>query len=101
MIDSLTEQYLAEIRRLALDYVSGYNVRLYLFGSRVAGTARKTSDVDIAILPLEPLPIGFLAGLSEVLAESTIPYTVDVIDLSQADIGFRKKVLSETKLWSD
>lgn len=66
MRDLLAQQPYAQAGCLVLDGVSGYNIEAYLFGSRATGTARKTSDIDIALLPLKPLPVGFLAGLNEV-----------------------------------
>jgi uncharacterized protein len=89
------------LRKLVTDFLKNYQVKIYLYGSRAKNTARPTSDVDVAILPSSPLPIGMLAKLHERLEESTIPYTVDLVDLSQTDNNFRKKILAEGILWND
>lgn len=94
-----TNQHLEKLRHLILEYFAGYNVKVYLIGSRAKGTARKTSDIDIALLPLEPLENGVVADLRELLEESTIPFTVDIIDLSEADYEFRDRVLAGAQLW--
>ena len=68
---------------------------MFLFGSRASGKATGISDIDVAVLPLEALPDGVLSLIREALEESTIPYPVDVVDLSTVDEEFREKVLAE------
>lgn len=101
MTKATEQSYLLFLRKLVLDYVSAYPVKVYLYGSRAKGTARKTSDVDIALLSSTKLPTGFIAGLKELIEESSIPYQVDIVDLNQVDDNFRSKVLTEAKLWND
>jgi len=95
------ELYLTQIRRIVLEGLRGQKARVYLFGSRARGKATGTSDVDVAVLPLEPLPPGTLSAVREALEESTVPYTVDLVDLSRADPAFRKRVVKEGVLWGD
>ncbi|MCR4420396.1 MAG: nucleotidyltransferase domain-containing protein [Clostridia bacterium] len=95
------ELYLTQIRRIVLEGLRGQKARVYLFGSRACGKATGTSDVDVAVLPLEPLPPGTLSAVREALEESTVPYTVDLVDLSRADPAFRKRVVKEGVLWGD
>jgi len=92
---------LAGIRRIVLEGLAGRKVRVYLFGSWARGVATRTSDVDVAVLPLEPLPAGLLSAVREALEESAVPYTVDLVDLSQTDPAFRARVLEEGVLWAD
>ena len=92
---------LAETRRIVLEYLSGYSVSVYLFGSHVKNTAHRTSDIDVAILPDYSLPAGLLSDVREALEDSNIIYHVDLVDLYYADAAFRQKVLSEGVLWSD
>lgn len=47
---------LAEARRIVLKCLGTHPVRVYLFGSRARGEEGRASDIDIAILPLQPLP---------------------------------------------
>ncbi len=93
--------YLAEVKRIVLDGLKGHRAKVYLFGSRATGEAWRWSDIDVAVLPLEPLPMGLLGEISEALEESTVPYTVDVVDLSVADSSFRERVEREGVLWND
>lgn len=93
------DSYLDEVRRIVLARLAGYDVAVYLFGSRARGTGRRASDVDVAVEPVEPLPLGVLAELREALDESTVPYRVEIVDLSAADEAFCARVKREGVLW--
>jgi uncharacterized protein len=86
--------------RIAARELGLQHARLYLFGSRARGDAGRASDIDIAILPDTPLEPGTLARIRDALEESTIPYEVEVIDLSSVDEPFRRKVLAEAIAWN-
>jgi len=60
------------------------------FGSRATWTAKDYSDLDLAILSEDPLPVSTLAALREDLEESILPFRVDVIDLASVEEGFRR-----------
>lgn len=77
------------------------HARLWLFGSRARGDARRWSDIDIAVEPLAELPAGTLAELRELLAESSILLDVDLIDLSQAGKALRDEIKNEGVAWTD
>jgi len=68
---------------------------------RARGTARRWSDIDIAVEPLKPLPPGLLSELREALAESGLLLDVDLIDLSAADAPLAASVRSEGIPWND
>ena len=70
---------------MVLAALGGYDATVWLFGSCARGGVRQHSDIDIAILPRDPLPIGFFGELDAEIEESTIPYDVDLVDLRQAD----------------
>ena len=92
---------LEEIRRLVLAGLGGYRARVYLFGSWATGKATHASDIDVAILPLEPIPRHLLSEIREALEESSVLYPVDLIDLSDSSEDFRARVLSEGVLWNE
>lgn len=77
------------------------SARLWLFGSRARGEARRWSDIDIAVEPLRPLPAGLLAELREMLFESSLLLDVDLLDLSDADAALQAAVKSEGIAWND
>lgn len=96
-----TDGDLDAVRRIVLGGLRGLRARVFLFGSRARGDHRATSDIDVAILPLEPIPPGVLAGIRETLEESHVPFFVDLIDLSEAPSGLREQALREGIEWTD
>ncbi len=69
-------------------------------GSWARGTPARTSDIDVAVLPLGPLPIGLLAEIRDRLEESLVIYRVDLVDLSETSPEFRERVLQEGVAWT-
>lgn len=85
MID-LEEKYINFIKTTVGKFLK--NSDLFLFGSRAKGTARKYSDIDIAILSDELDENKRLKILFE-LENSTLPYQVDVVDLKTVSDDFK------------
>jgi predicted nucleotidyltransferase len=63
--------------------------RAWVFGSRATASARRYSDLDLAIGGGEPLSPDVMGDIAEALSESDLPYKVDVIDLRAVDPAFR------------
>jgi predicted nucleotidyltransferase len=59
-------------------YVPGLEVRA--FGSRVTGNARRHSDLDLVIMTKKPLDVTVVAGMNAAFSESSLPFSVDVLD---------------------
>lgn len=91
--------HLDEIREILRDQLGDQPVRVFLFGSFARGDAHRSSDVDVAILPEGDLPPRVLSDLREALHESTVPYVVEVVDLSEAQSALRERVLEEGEEW--
>jgi len=81
--------------------LAGYRTRVYLFGSRARGRAGRTSDIDIGILPLEPVPLEVWSRLREALEDSHVLYPVDLVDLSRVPAEFRQRVEGEAIAWGE
>ena len=92
---------LEEVRRIVLRRLAGHRARVYLFGSFARGEASRVSDIDVAIDPLEPLPVGLVAEIAEDLENSRSIYPVDLVDLTDASERFRSRVLAEGVRWND
>jgi predicted nucleotidyltransferase len=84
-----------------LERLKNYRTRIYLFGSQASGNARLYSDIDVAVLPLQKLPVSIFSEIREVLEESDIVRTVDVVDLTETDESFRQRVEKEGVVWKD
>lgn len=95
----VSQAALAEARAIVERELGGLAVRAYLFGSRADGTAGRISDIDIGVLPTGPIPFDTLARLRGALDDSTIPYAVDVVDLSHVVPAFRDRVIATGVQW--
>jgi len=84
---------LESVLRILAGHVPEREVRA--FGSRVSGTARDFSDLNLAILGDEPLPATVLADLQEAFRESDLPFKVDVIDWATTQEHFRRIIERE------
>ena len=93
--------YIDRIRQMICQYCANLPVAVYFFGSRAKGTERSTSDVDVAFLPKGQLPHHWLSLLRFQLEESTIPYKVDLIDLSKVSSNFKAQALMGAIIWKE
>ena len=84
---------------MVLDALGAHDAAVWLFGSCARGEVRQHSDIDVAILPREDLPIGFFGELEADIEESTIPYDVDLVDLRHADGALVDAVRREGIPW--
>jgi type I restriction enzyme S subunit len=63
------------------------------FGSRAKHTARRYSDLDIAIIGETALPSDVRWDLMDALVESDLPFKVDVLEWATTTESFRNIVL--------
>ena len=66
--------------------------KVLAFGSRATWSAKDYSDLDIAVLGDEPLPLDVASALAESFGESDLPFKVDVVDWTSASENFRKVI---------
>ena len=97
--DARLQADLDEVKRIVLQGLGALRARVWLFGSRAQGKAGRASDIDVAVLPLDPLPEGLLSEIQEALEESLVLYPVDLVDLSRADPGLRARVERDGIPW--
>lgn len=88
-------------RQIVLNGLKHYHAKIYLFGSQATGKFRPTSDIDVAVLPLETIPRIVFVSIREALEESNIVRHVDLIDLSETDERFQARVLQEGIAWNE
>jgi type I restriction enzyme S subunit len=84
-----------EVQRILRSCVPENDV--WAFGSRVKGTAKTYSDLDLAIISALPLPLAIMAKLRQALDDSDLTIKVDVVDWAQTTPRFRK-IIEENKL---
>lgn len=83
----LQPEYLGIVRDILRIHVPDRKV--LAFGSRAAWSAKKYSDLDLAILGDEPLSLDVTSALSEEFEESDLPFKVDLVDWTLIDKAFR------------
>jgi type I restriction enzyme S subunit len=84
----LTQRDWSEVTRILMQYVPEYTV--WAFGSRVTGTAKPYSDLDLVILTDIPLSLERMATIKGAFDESDLPIRVDVVDWAATGNSFRE-----------
>ena len=67
--------------------------QVWAFGSRVTGTHKDYSDLDLAIITDAPLDITTSANVSDAFSQSDLPYKVDVVEWATTSESFRNMIL--------
>lgn len=63
--------------------------KFWLFGSRIQGTARQYSDLDIALVAQQPIPLSQLGQLDATFANSDLPFRIDLVDFHRISPQFQ------------
>lgn len=87
-----------EHRQIVLDLAAQYlpaGSRIWVFGSRATGRARRYSDLDLVIDAGRPLTRDEAASLREAFEESDLPYRVDAVDWRAIGDRFRSLIAAE------
>lgn len=64
----------------------------WLFGSRIQGTAKEYSDLDVAIVHNELVPLDSLSELEEPFANSDILYKLDLVCCQRVSPEFQAHI---------
>ncbi len=91
----LQKKYQDEIKNILIQHLSP-KTRIFIFGSSIS--QNKFHDIDVGIID-GIIDKNRLSAIREALENSTIPYTVDVIDFNTVDEIFKNKVFKEKILW--
>ncbi len=67
-------------------------LEVWAFGSRATGSARRYSDLDLAIIADDPLPFEVSGAMAEDFSESDLPFRVDILDWATTQDTFRRIV---------
>ena len=82
--------HLAMVSSILNRHVPQYEV--WAFGSRVTGTARLYSDLDLALITDKPLSWAVSSALKEAFSESDLPWKVDIVDWATTSEDFRRVI---------
>lgn len=78
-----------------------YPYEVFVFGSRITGTHKKFSDLDICLKSKSPISLRDLAFIKIAFSESALPFKVDVIDYHDLSGSFRKLIDQEALKFND
>lgn len=91
----VSSEHLAIVQHILRQLVPCCEV--WAFGSRVKGTAKPFSDLDLVIMSQQPLSLALMASLHEAFSESDLPWKVDIVDWSTTNPEFRS-VIDQQKI---
>lgn len=60
-----------------------------LFGSRIQGNWRKYSDLDVCLKSKNLIPMSTISELKEKFDDSSLIFTVDLVDYNRCDSSFQ------------
>jgi len=87
---NLEPDYLILVQNILKSVVP--DCKVMVFGSRTNAKSKKFSDIDLAIIGKERLPLSVLIRLKEAFSESDLPYMVDILDWNLVSPEFRKTI---------
>lgn len=90
---AISAEQLATVLEILRKHVPGQTV--WAFGSRVKGTAKPYSDLDICVLTDTPLELSVLAALADDFSESDLPWRVDIVDWASTGASFRQIIAKD------
>jgi predicted nucleotidyltransferase len=104
----MKDKYLNIAKKIILNHIDCDEINVFLFGSRVKGDSRRTSDIDIGFLGNEALDHRVFRKIdhrvfrkiADELQESIVPYHFDLIDFFKVDNNFKKIALQRIMLWN-
>lgn len=94
-IVGVSEAQVETIRRLIRNFLP--KARIFAFGSRVTGGARKYSDLDLALDNRVRISTAELAAVKNAFSESDLPFLVDLVDLNAVDEEFRNLIFKSQR----
>lgn len=91
MID-LSANQLVIVQKILVEHLP--TTKVWAFGSRIKGTAKPYSDLDLALLTEIPLTIRQQRELAEAFSDSDLPFKVDLIDWASCSDNFKQIILT-------
>jgi predicted nucleotidyltransferase len=90
---NLDPAHLKTIQAILKEHLSDCEVKA--FGSRVTGTHKDYSDLDLVIIGPKKIERRLLIKLKDSFAESNLPFRVDILDWQRISPEFRKVIESQ------
>lgn len=98
-IPDLTGEY----RQILMSLITSRlpDAKVYLFGSRARSTQQPGSDIDIALETSEAIDPDILLSLYSEIDDSSIPVSVDFVDMKRASEELLNEIRATGVLWKN
>lgn len=94
------EKYLQIAKESILESIDLDQYAVFLFGSRSRTFFSPNADIDIGILGDSFFPENSIYLIKEKIAESIVPYHLDIIDFYSVEENFKKIALQNFVIWN-
>lgn len=88
-------------QKMILEELENSDCKIFLFGSRATKENHRFSDMDIGIIPGKDFDHRLLYSLKDKLADSIVPFKVDIVNFSQVTDGFKKEAMKNIIWWRE
>ena len=92
MID-LDLEHLAIVKQILAQHIPDVTVKA--FGSRVKGTAKEFSDLDLVLIAEQDIPATVMNDLRFAFSDSNLPIMVDLVDWHGVSESFRELITKD------
>jgi predicted nucleotidyltransferase len=90
------------LKHKILEIFGHTQAKIFLFGSRANGRARRGSDADIGIESIDDVTFRKLKMEFDTFCEeSIIPFRVELIHFDRVDMDFKEQALKEIVIWKE
>lgn len=98
---NLESKYISLIKEILALHVPDHTV--WVYGSRIKGTAHEGSDVDLVVIESSkaPMPSKQLSVLRAAFSESNLPIFVDVMNWSDIPDAFKNEIETAHEILQD
>ena len=88
-------------KKTILDVIKNFfpAAKMYFFGSRFLQTNKPGSDLDLCLRSDQKLDLSQWSKLEEALAQTDLPYKVDVSDWNRISAEFQAIILKDFEEW--
>ncbi len=88
-------------KKIILRELQNFNCKIFLFGSRATKENHRFSDMDIGIIPGRDFDRRVLYNLKDKLADSIVPFNVDIVNFNQVTHDFKKEAFKYIIWWKE
>jgi len=97
----MQRDHLLQLKNFLIKSSANFNIKIILFGSRARGDYNYSSDLDIAIKPLDDKAKKYFIKIKEKLENFNTPYKLNIIDLSSASESIKNEIKKDGIIWKD